>query len=267
MRKNILAALFLAICPLLVAQQALNNDAVIKLVKAGLSDDLIVSTINDSAGAYDTSADGIIALKTAGASDKVVAAIVSKASAPKPVAVTPAPPPVTSTGPSLPSGIDSIGLYYQGKDGSWQEVISYIVSWDSGGAIQSFTKHMLKGNNKGQVEGDTSRLKIALPAKFLLYVPEGDSPGEYQLVRFRIRIAGGNREFSLMVRKPNSKYPDAPLRDTVDFDAKKIAPRLYEIDLGRELGKGEYGFLQPTDAGSTEKGARLGKIYTFSVPE
>jgi S1-C subfamily serine protease len=78
-RKNIFAILFLAICPLLFAQQALNNDSVIKLVKAGLSEDLIVSTINAQAGTYDTSTDGIIALKTAGISDKVVAAIVARA--------------------------------------------------------------------------------------------------------------------------------------------------------------------------------------------
>lgn len=82
MRKNILAAAFLAISSLLVAQQALTNDSVIKLVKAGLSDDLIVSTVNAQAGTYDTSTDGIIALKTAGVSDKVVAAIVAKTAAP-----------------------------------------------------------------------------------------------------------------------------------------------------------------------------------------
>ena len=77
MRKSIFAVLFLAICPLLFAQQALNNDAIIKLVKAGLSDDLIVSTINAQQGSYDTSTDGIIALKTAGVSDKVVAAVIA----------------------------------------------------------------------------------------------------------------------------------------------------------------------------------------------
>lgn len=93
MRKKILAIAFLAICPLLFAQQALNNDAVIKLVKAGLSDDLIVTTINASAGTYDTSADGIIALKTAGVSDKVVSAIVAKASAASQPAPLPVPPP------------------------------------------------------------------------------------------------------------------------------------------------------------------------------
>jgi len=77
MRKSFITLVFLAICPILVAQQSLNNDSVIKLVKAGLSEDLIITTVNASAGTYDTSADGLIALKTAGVSDKVVAAMVS----------------------------------------------------------------------------------------------------------------------------------------------------------------------------------------------
>lgn len=84
MRKNIFAIALLAICSVVTAQQALNNEAIIKLVKAGLSDDLIVSTINAQPGSYDTSTDGLIALKTANISDKVVAAIVAKAAAPAP---------------------------------------------------------------------------------------------------------------------------------------------------------------------------------------
>jgi hypothetical protein len=94
-RKNILAVVFLAICPLLVAQQTLNNDAVIKLVKAGLSDDLIISTIYASPGTYDTSVNGLIALKTAGVSDKVVKAMEGKVSA----ASQPTPPPVPPLAP------------------------------------------------------------------------------------------------------------------------------------------------------------------------
>jgi len=82
MRKSLLVLMFLAFCPLLVAQQSLNNESVIKLVKAGLSEDLIVSTINASPGVYDASANGLIALKGAGASDKVVTAIVLKGNAP-----------------------------------------------------------------------------------------------------------------------------------------------------------------------------------------
>ena len=37
MRKAVCAVLFLAICPIIVAQQALNNDSIIKMVKAQLS--------------------------------------------------------------------------------------------------------------------------------------------------------------------------------------------------------------------------------------
>jgi hypothetical protein len=109
-RKNILAFVFLAICPLLVAQQALNNDSIIKLVKAGLSDDLMITTINASAGAYDTSADGLIALKTAGASDKVVAAIVAKATAPPPMmAPIPAPAPAAAPTPAPAAAATQVG--------------------------------------------------------------------------------------------------------------------------------------------------------------
>jgi hypothetical protein len=82
MRKGFVAIFTLLFCFAAAAQQVLNNDAIIKLVKAGLSDDLIVTTINSQSGAYDTSADAIIALKSAGVSDRVVAAIVAKTAPP-----------------------------------------------------------------------------------------------------------------------------------------------------------------------------------------
>jgi len=105
MKSHTAAVFLLAVlvfCRLLLAQQTaggatqqLTNDSVIKLIKAGLSDDLVVSTINAVAGAYDISAEGLIALKAAGASDKVISAIVlktsSSASATK-APVSPAPP-------------------------------------------------------------------------------------------------------------------------------------------------------------------------------
>jgi hypothetical protein len=94
MRKGPIAALLVLACSIAVAQQVMDNDSVIKLVKAGLSDDLIITTINASPGKYDTSADGLIALKGGGASDKVVSAIIAKASSPAsaPSAGTPALP-------------------------------------------------------------------------------------------------------------------------------------------------------------------------------
>ena len=83
MRKSILAVLFLVFCPLLAAQQALNNDAVIKLVKAGVSDDLIVSAINVHPGVFDVSVTALKVLKDSGVSDKVVSAMVTKNNTPE----------------------------------------------------------------------------------------------------------------------------------------------------------------------------------------
>jgi hypothetical protein len=96
MRTILTTIALLAFSQLASAQQALNNDTVTKLVKAGLSDDVIVTTINASPGTYDTSANGLISLKSAGASDKVISAIVVKNSSPAPAAqpaATAAPQP------------------------------------------------------------------------------------------------------------------------------------------------------------------------------
>jgi hypothetical protein len=105
------ALAFLALCPLVVGQevttrassQELSNDAVIKLLKAGLSDELIISTINSLPGTYDTSPEGLIALKAGRVSDKVVAAIVLRTAFPPAVvkaqAAAPAP---EGAAPGLP---------------------------------------------------------------------------------------------------------------------------------------------------------------------
>jgi len=93
MRKILLMVAFLGPCLTLVAQQALNNEAIIKLVKAGMSDDFIVSTINGQQGNYDDSPNAIAALKNAGASDRVMTAVVQKVVAASPASPLPSPPP------------------------------------------------------------------------------------------------------------------------------------------------------------------------------
>jgi hypothetical protein len=103
MRKTFLVSGLLALGAFLTAQQALTNGDIIKLVKAGLSDDFIVSSISAQPGNYDASPDAIIALKNAGASDRVMSAVVQKAWA-APVATVPAAPlPVLDSGRPAPT--------------------------------------------------------------------------------------------------------------------------------------------------------------------
>lgn len=95
MRKLFALLLPLAFCALAVAQQALTNDSVIKMVKAGLSDDVVIAAVNGSPGQFTTTPDALIALKQAGVSDKVIAAIMKKEAA------EPAPAsPAETTSPS-----------------------------------------------------------------------------------------------------------------------------------------------------------------------
>jgi hypothetical protein len=259
MRKSFLAVAFLVFGSLLVAQQGLNNDAVIKLVKAGLSDDLIISTINGSPGAYNTSVDGIIALKTAGASDKVVAAIVQRTTAP---ATPPAPAQFASTG--LPQGIDEVGVYFKDKDGTWKALMPEIVNFKTGGVLKSMmTDGIVKGDLNGHITGAHGRTTVTFPIVFAVYVPEGTAITEYQLLR--LRPSSNSREFR-SVTGGVMHVSGGATRDSLEFQAEKLAPRLYQITLSPSVGKGEYGLLPPGATGTSNLGSS-GKIYSVSVPE
>jgi len=268
-RKNVLAVLVLAIGSVLVAQQALNNDAIIKLVKAGLSDDLIVSTIAAQAGSYDTSTDGLIALKSAGVSDKVVAAIVAKAAAPAVVAPAPTPPPAPVAQPpvsasALPAGIDEVGVYYKDKSGAWTALMPEVVNFKTGGVMKSImTDGIVKGDLNGHVTGPRANTTIAFPVVLAVYAPEGTAITEYQLLRFRTHSNG--REFRSMTGGVFHASGGAN-RDLVEFKPEKIAPRLYQITIQSSAGKGEYGLLPPGAYTSSNMGS-AGKIYSISIPE
>jgi hypothetical protein len=77
MRLKITALCFVG-AAFAIAQTALTNDSIIKMVKGGLSDDVVVSTIKAQMAEYSTNPDGLIALKTAGVSDKVITAMVDR---------------------------------------------------------------------------------------------------------------------------------------------------------------------------------------------
>ncbi len=290
MRKFFVAAALCLLCPLVVlAQPSLNNDAVIKLVKSGLSDDLIVTTINASPGSYDTSADGLIALKKGGASDKVIAAVVTRAGGGSGSATTggsagPGGPGKTFTGEapsggvpsaggtarsaaaglptSVPPEVDSVGIYYQDQNnGSWQEVGAEVVNFKTGGVVKHIASvGIIKGDLNGMVGGMRSKLALHAPANFIFYVPEGRAPGEYQLLH--LRLNNTSREFRATTGGVAHESGGA-VRDTVDYSVKKLAPRIYGITLGDGFGKGEYGFLPPLD--SANNMASSGKIYTFAL--
>jgi hypothetical protein len=263
MRKTLATLVFLALSLVLTAQQAMNNDDVVKLVKAGLSDDIVVSTINASPGTYDTSADGLVALKTAGASNKVISAILSKTSGATPSGATiPARPPTAASG--LPAGIDDVGVYFQDKTGAWVPMLPEIVNFESTGKLKIIaTAGIVKGDLNGHIDGPRSKLNAALPITIAVYLPEKLEITQYQLLH--LHPSASAREF--LSASGGVLHTNAgATRDAISFQPDKLAPRLYQITLPASAGSGEYGLLAPgTTTGSNKQAS--GKIYTVSIAQ
>jgi len=264
MRRIAILAMWLVCAPLLIAQQALDNDAVIKLVKSGLSDDLIITTINASQGHYDTSANGLIALKSGGASDKIISAILLKASgsAPAPGASAPAAPAATTSG--RPAGIDDVGVYYKDKSGAWIALNPEIVNFKTGGVIKSIASvGIVKGDINGHIQGAHARLSITFPVVLAVYVPEGTQITEYQLLH--LHPNSDSREFR-SVTGGVMHVSGGAVRDLIEFQSEKLAPRVFQVTLQSSLGHGEYGLLPPGAYGSANMGS-AGKIFALSIVE
>lgn len=277
MRKGLVALLFLAFTSLLTAQQALNNDSVIKMVKAGLTDDVIVATINANQGAFDASPDGLIALKQAGVSNKVIDAIVAKSAASAPDSAQPSAPGASAPAPPeppaqpqfapLPPGVDNIGAYYKDSGGNWQPLPAEVVIFQSGGLVKHVASAgLVKEDLNGLVGGMRSRLVVSTPVTFILHVPQGRTASDFELVH--LRVVSNNRQFQ-SVAGGLIHDSSTSIRDEIDFSSKQIGPSAYEVVLNNGLGDGEFGFLAPqdtgADTGSPKSPASSGQIFTFAI--
>lgn len=257
----ILAVLFLGAA---WAQQTLNNDAIIKMVKAGLSDDLVITSIKGQAGSYSTTTDDLIALKKAGVSDKVIGAMMmANAAAPAAGAAAPAAAaPAPAEAVDLPKDME-IGVYYR-KAGQWEEMLPEVVNWKTGGVMKHIaTAGVVKGDVNGHIQGPHSRNSLSLPVEALIYTPEGVAITEYQLLHLHENT--DNREFRT-VTGGVMHVSGGATRDMIPFEGKKVAPRTYKVLLPATLGAGEFGFLPPGGSMSSSN-TSLGKMYTFRILE
>jgi hypothetical protein len=230
----------------------MNNDSVIRMAKAGLGEELILQTINTQPGQYLTDADSLVALKTAGLSDRVVAAMMNKSR--RQITNVPEKPVEISD-------VNEIGVYYKDRAGRWTAIEPEIVHIKSGGFIKStVTNGIIKQDHNGRVNGRESALALKRPVQILIYAPEGVSVSEYDFVRFRLN--SDNREFRVLTGGVFHSTGGAD-RDEVPFKPVKTAPRTYQFSVEETVAGGEFGILPP-GTGNVTNG---GKIYTFAIVE
>ena len=130
----------------------IGNDTVLRMVKAGLDDSIVIQTIETRPGHFDTEPDDLIALKQAGVSPGVIAAMQARSAGlairkPQNDAGNANTPSARMTvGPAaVAAGVDEIGVYYKDRDGQWTPLKTERVQFKSGAwAKSTFTNNIVK---------------------------------------------------------------------------------------------------------------------------
>lgn len=238
--------------------KALTNSSIIRMVSAGLSDDLILQAIAAQPGQYSTDADSLVDLKDSNVSERVITAMINKGRKRITTETTTAPedPP-----PAPISEVSEIGAYYKDRNGSWQPLQTEVVHIKSGGWLKSTATHgIIKQDRNGHLNGRESKLPLQAPIEILIYSPVGVDIAEYNFLRFRLN--SDNREFRSVTGGVFHSNSGAQ-RDEVPFHPVKAGTRAWRFTVDRSVGGGEYGILPPGTGNITNGG----KIYTFAITE
>jgi hypothetical protein len=245
---------------MLHSQEPLTNDSIVKLLKAGLGEEVVLGMVKLQPAKYSLTPKDLIELKDAGVSEKIIAAMLERAQAASAAKPQEQATPAASVPPGTPT---DMGVYYK-KNDKWEEMLPELVNWRTGGVLKGIASHgIVKGDVNGRINGPNSRNLVKTPLEFLVIAAEGVAITEYQLLRLRPQKDA--REFRVTTGGVFHASGGA-MRDVVPFEGKKIVSRTFALTLPN-LGAGEYGFLPPGAIGSTHASGSLGKMYTFRLLE
>jgi len=223
----------------------------VQMQKAGFDDQMVTNAIAANGVSLDTSTQGLLALKSAGISDKVInAALASAARKSLPAAL-----------PDQDKDVpDEIGVYVSEKNVLTPLPVEVLNFKSSGVLGYAFSYGIKKAKFKGTVPGANSSSQLTAPVTVVLRCADGIAPTEYQLV-------------ALESKKDNREFTEGKIgllgvstgadKDAVQIKFERIARNTYRGTIV-EMKKGEYGILAPVGSGN---GSSSGKLYTFGVTE
>jgi len=250
------------------AQETVTNQTIIDLQKAGMSKAIITTKINNSNCSFDTSTNGLIALKNGGVPDDIISLVMDKAN-------TPPPANNQNTDNNSQGGESSLppGLYYfDASNNQYSEIDAAVLSNNkSGGLGESALRSvspLFNAKIKESISGSEANLKIKNAKPLFVFVidvengksgPNVKSPNEFML----IRLKKGKNDRELVVGKSNSLGSDQGIEDKakVQFTYNKVQNGLYEVSSNEPLIAGEYCFMYstPSDQGPSYT------AYDFSI--
>jgi hypothetical protein len=237
------------------ASEMLTNKGIIAMTTAELGDDLIITKIHSSTCKFDVSADGLIALKTAGVSSNVIKNMMAKAEG-KVVAATPAGSndgTVTSVKKVSASGLNAElmnHVYIVNKSDNSSKPLEKVVA-----GIRT-KQGFMSGASMLQVDGAKSGMRQAADQPVTFVVNTGG--GAPELILYKVKSVKGKREVASM--KVSSFSGVKTGEDVITFDVAKLQDGLYQITPSKTLAAGEYFFTGKPVAGATSMDA-----FTFGL--
>lgn len=238
----------------LFAQEPMNNDGVIKLVKSGLTEDLILNVIQQQPGTYTFGANDLVALREASVSEKIITAMLAKGRGDAPPG-GPAGSAKAAPNSGQRSSISGPGLYYK-KGTEYFELLTEDVEWKTSGAMKNIVSAgIVKKDLKGTVAGASSRNFLTNPMEIILSPGGGVTVNSYILLPMMPNK--GLREFAV---GPVNKSGVA--KGAIPFGVERVGENQFRLVLQTPLAPGEYGILAalPSDS-STESS----KMHTFRI--
>ena len=242
-------------------QEALTNDGIMKLVKSGMSEDLVINLISKQPTSFSLGANDLVALKTAGVTERIITAMINRAAGPPPSAPAPGAG-VPATAKPAPEGsaasLSTIkdGLLYYKKGSEYLELLTEDVNWGTKGAVKSVaTAGFIKRNLRGNVTGPSSRNYLQIPFEIVISPPRGMSINDFALLP--LRPGKGARDFE--VGPVNRKSGVA--EGAIPFGVERVGANAYRMVFQTALSPGEYGILTTKSIGGTE----LTRMYTFRL--
>ena len=256
--------------------ESLTVEEVVKLSKAGLSEEVIVTRIRKNGKAFDLSTDELLELKKTGVGDSIIKFLLDPSQPYTPAPVSPAPSPNRQDGsaavplPASPpakhypadayaSRVPSEpGLYRFPGETPVRVDIKILLGTNEGAGLGKVL--LKKGKVIAYLVGPASKTRIKEPVPvFYMRLPEGKAIEEIVLVAFDRK--SGRREIEMGPPGPKQELKAEAMRQ---FDALEVGQVLFKLTPAK-LARGEYLFFQ---LGSAEppKGS-YGKGFDFGIDD
>ena len=236
-----------------IGQETLTNEGVVNLVKSGMSEDLIMNVIGKQPSSFALGANDLVALKSAGVSERIITAMVNKASG-----GTTAPGAAASAAPfGGKANVSEPGIFYK-KNNEYLELLAEDVNWKTSGAMKSIASAgIIKKDLKGNITGPSSRNFLQNPVEIVISPPTGLSINDYILLP--MKPGKGVREFE--VGPVNQQSGVA--KGAIPFGVEKVGANAFRMVFQTAPGPGEYGILTAKSVGGV--GGSNSRMFTFRL--